>query len=220
MSRHRLADTKTRILDAAEQAFADCGFNAASLRHIVKKAGVNLAAVNYHFGSKAALVRAVFARRIEQLTRERLALLDACEAAAGSGPLPLEAVLKAFVCPALRLTTDPSKGGKVFMRLFGRAIAEPSEDLQRMLNEQFGTTVQRFVVALRRALPEMPLATLGWRFQFVVGAMGYVMADPQNMKSMSRGLCDPNNTEEVIKQLVTFLAAGMRADLGQGGQAG
>ncbi len=96
------------------------------------------------------------------------------------------------------------------MRLFGRAIAEPSEQLQRMLNEQFGPTVTRFFAALQHALPELPAATLCWRFQFVVGAMGYIMADPQNMKALSGGLCDPADTQTAIRELVAFLASGLR----------
>jgi AcrR family transcriptional regulator len=203
-------DTKSRILDAAEQAFAGQGFEA-SLRQIISDAGVNLAAVHYHFGSKEALISAVFARRISGLTRERLGLLEECERVAGNGALELEGVLEAFVGPALRLTTTPEKGGRVFMRLFGRTIAEPSEQLQRMLNEQFGETAVRFGGALKRALPGLPEAVLCWRFQFVVGAMGYIMADPQNMKVLSGGKCDPADTETAIQELVTFLAAGLRA---------
>ncbi len=211
MPAHTDADTKTLILDAAESAFAELGFGAASLRHIIRAAGVNLAAVHYHFGSKDALVAAVFARRIAGLTQERLALLDACEAAAGSGPLPLEAVLEAFIAPALRLTTDPAKGGKVFVRLFGRSVAEPSEHLQAILNEQFGTTIKRFLAAFRRALPELSPAELHWRFQFAVGAMGYLMADPQNLQAVSGGRCDPNDIETALRELIAFLAAGLKA---------
>jgi AcrR family transcriptional regulator len=201
-------DTKTLILDAAEQAFADLGFGSASLRHIIRAAGVNLAAVHYHFGSKEALVAAVFERRIARLTQERLALLDACEAEAGNNSPALEQVLEAFVGPALRLTSVP---GHAFVRLFGRTIAEPSERLQAMLNDQFGTTIKRFLTALQRALPGLSDAELGWRFQFAVGAMGYLMADPQNLRSLSAGLCDPGDTETAIRELVAFLAAGLRA---------
>ena len=205
------ADTKTLILDAAEQAFADLGFGAASLRHIIARAGVNLAAIHYHFGGKDALIAAVFGRRISWLTRERLALLDACEANPdGKGP-SLEEILEAFVGPALRLTTDPAKGGRVFVRLFGRTMAEPSEQLQTMLNDEFGTTVSRFLAALQCALPHLSRAELCWRFQFAVGAMGYLMADPQNLKSSSTGLCDPADTETALRELVKFLAAGLRA---------
>ncbi len=208
-------DTKTLILDAAEVVFADRGFGAASLRQIIARAGVNLAAVHYHFGSKEALVEAVFARRIEGLTRDRLAMLDACEKRAEGGAPALEGVLEAFIGPALRMTTDPAKGGKVFVRLFGRTMAEPSERLQAMLNDQFGETAKRFMSALRKALPELPPTVLCWRFEFVVGAMGYVMADPQNIKVASGGACDPGDTETAVRELTTFLAAGLRAPVGR-----
>lgn len=213
-------DTKSLILNAAEQAFANLGFGAASLRHIIRAAGVNLASVHYHFGSKEALVAAVFARRICPLTEERLALLGACEAQAGSGPPALEAVLEAFVGPALRLSRDHAKGGRVFTRLFGRTIAEPSDSLQQMLNEQFGPTMKRFLAALARALPHLSVAQLGWRFQFTVGAMGYLMADPQNLKALTGGRCDPADTDTAVRELVAFLAAGLRAQPAAAGPLG
>jgi AcrR family transcriptional regulator len=205
------ADTKTLILDAAEQAFAEQGFGAASLRHIIRAAKVNLAAVHYHFGSKDALVEAVFARRIGGLTAERLALLDACEAAAGRKAPSLTGILEAFVGPALRMISAPEKGGRVFVRLFGRTITEPSGQLQRLLNQQFGTTIERFLAALKRALPQLSPELLCWRFQFVVGAMGYLMADPQDLKALSEGRCDPANTKTAIRELVVFLEGGLRA---------
>src|SRR5579871_5345079 len=95
--------TKDRILDTAERLFARDGFEATSLRAITAEAGVNLAAVNYHFQSKEALVRAVIGRRMGPVNEKRLAMLDACETAAGDGPLPLEGVLEAFVRPVLEI---------------------------------------------------------------------------------------------------------------------
>ena len=86
-------DTKDRILDTAERLFADKGYPATSLRDITNEAGVNLAAVNYHFGSKEALLSAVLDRRIGPVNEKRLELLDAAEAQAGNQPLALETVL-------------------------------------------------------------------------------------------------------------------------------
>jgi len=204
-------DTRTLVLDAAEQEFADHGFDGAPLRQIIARAGVNAAAVLYHFGSKEELISSVFARRIGVMTEERLRLLDACETESRGGRPPLEQVLEAFVGPALRLTTDPAKGGKVFMRLFGRTLAEPSEYLQKVMNQHFSVVTARFGAAFRRALPQLPPAVLHWRFQFAVGAMGNIMADPHNLKEVTGGLCDPADTETAIRELTTFLAAGLRA---------
>jgi NodT family efflux transporter outer membrane factor (OMF) lipoprotein len=204
-------DTKTLILDAAEQAFADLGFDAASLRHIIAVAGVNLAAVHYHFGSKEALIRAVFDRRIGPLNTERLAMLDQIETDAGKNPPQLDEIIRAMIEPALKLARDPKKGGPDVMRLFGRMIAEPGEDLQRMLHDQFGGVTARFGVALAKACPDLPAAVLIWRFHFMIGAMGHVMADPTQMNVFTAGKCNPNDTVEVVRQMTSFLAAGFRA---------
>jgi multidrug efflux system outer membrane protein len=205
-------DTKTQILDAAEQAFADLGFDAASLRHIISVAGVNLAAVHYHFGSKDGLMRAVFDRRLGPLNCERLGLLDEIEKVAGRRKeLPLEPVIEALIGPALRLARDPFKGGPEVMRLFGRTIAEPGEEIQKLLHDQFGGVADRFGRALSRACPKLPVAVLHWRLHFTIGAMGHVMCDPTRMKDFTGGMCDPGDTDEVIRQMTAFLAAGFRA---------
>jgi AcrR family transcriptional regulator len=206
-----LSDTKILILDAAEQAFADLGYSGTSLRRIITSAGVNLAAVHYHFGSKEALLKAVLVRRLEPLNRERLELLDQIEAAAGDGPLPLEAVIEALVGPPLRLINDPSRGGEVFMRLLGRLLPEPDEPLQTLITSQFNEIVERFFAAFRRALPELPVNELFWRAHFGVGAMAHTLCSCKMLKTMSGGLCDPTDTRTAIRELVLFMSAGMRA---------
>ncbi len=206
----RAPDTKTHILDTAERLFAEQGFGATSLRNVITKARVNLAAVHYHFGSRDELIRAVLSRRIGPLNEERLRLLGAVEARAGKSKPDLEGVLEALIAPALRVSRDPERGGKVFMRLLGRTYAEPDETWQRMLMDQFGETVRRFTGAFQRALPGLPRAELFWRIHFVVGAMAHTMADTERPRSLSGGLCDPYDVEGIIARLVAFLAAGMR----------
>jgi AcrR family transcriptional regulator len=206
------ATTRTRILDAAEEVFAEKGFAAASLRRIIAVAGVNLAAVHYHFGSKEGLIAAVFDRRIGPLNAERLALLDHLEAKAGRrGKVKLEVLIEALIGPALRLARDPDKGGPVVLRLFGRIVAEPSEFLGRVLRDQFQEVVNRFTAALARALPRLPHPVLLWRLEFAVGSMGHVMCDPAHIRERSGGVCDATDTEAVIREMVCFLAAAFRA---------
>ena len=117
-------DTHNRLLDAAEHLFAEHGIAATSLRAITSEAPANLASIHYHFGSREALVEAVFARRLEPLNRERCRLLDLEEAAA-DGPPPVEAIVNAFVAPAMRLAYDPDGGGEHFMCLMGRLYRNP-----------------------------------------------------------------------------------------------
>ena len=203
--------TKTVILDAAERLFADQGPNATSLRKVIGKAKVNLAAIHYHFGSKESLMQEVLSRRLVPLNAERLALLESCERKSGKSPVPLSNVLEALVGPALRLSRDPERGGAVFMRLLGRCVLEPDETIQKMLNHQFHYVLERFTPALKQALPNISEVDFFWRIHFLVGAMAHTMADSERLESISGGLCNPGDTEDTIRRLVAFLAGGLRA---------
>ncbi len=201
-------DTRNRLLDAAECLFARHGIEGASLRSITAEAGANLAAIHYHFGSREALIQAVFARRLEPLNRERLRLLDAVEA--GDAPPALEAILKAFIAPALRLGQDPAHGGREFMCLMGRLWAEQGE-MTRAIVEQFDDVFRRFTAALSRALPHLSRPELLWRFFFTLGSMGMPLFGTDIIKQRTGGLCDPSDVEATFDRLVAFVAGGLRA---------
>src|SRR5437762_5155319 len=96
-------DTKSRILDVAEHLFMEHGFEATSLRSLTSSAGVNLAAVNYHFGSKEELFQAVLTRRLDPMNQERIELLKKLENGSGDRPIACERILAAMLVPALRL---------------------------------------------------------------------------------------------------------------------
>jgi len=202
--------TKDRILDAAEKLFADEGFTATSLRAITTEAGVNLAAVNYHFGSKDRLIEAVFERRLAPLNHERISLLDALE---GSDENPsLEGILEAFVGPPLRLHRDTDRGGPTFMRLLGRTLTEPSQAIHEIFVRQFAEIAARFTPALERALPVLPPDEVFWRMHFAIGSMAHTMCDTFRLKLLSAGRCDAGeDIDATIRRLVSFIAAGLRA---------
>ena len=204
-------DTRDRILACAERLFAERGFDVTSLRTITAEAEVNLAAVNYHFGTKDELVREVLRRRIEPLNRERFDKLERCEAAAGSDGPPLEEIIDAFVGPALRLSSDPSGGGRVFMRLFGYAMSKPDPELRDFIASQFHDVAGRFNVALQRALPGLDEREVFWRMLFMIGSMAHSMAMSDQLHKVSHGLCDPHDIEGINRRLVPFLAAGFRS---------
>ena len=204
-------DTRERLLDAAEALFAEHGFDGASLRAITTRAGTNLAAANYHFRSKEALLDAVIDRRIGPVNAQRLERLDALaalEETAGRA-VELEDLLEAFVGPALRLASDP-RGGETFMRLMGRMHAESGELWERFI-ARMRPIRERFTAALSRALPELSHAELAWRMHFTAGAMVGTMSDHCRLRELSGGLCDPEDAQGTIRRIVPFLAAGMRA---------
>jgi AcrR family transcriptional regulator len=202
-------DTKERILDAAEELFSEQGFSATSLRTITSRADVNLAAVNYHFGSKESLIEAVFERRISPLNRERLQLLDALERSTGYDDRSLERIVEAFIGPALRLPTQHEVRGELFTQLLGQAMTQPP--IREMFTEQFREVFDRFSSALHQALPDLPGAEVMWRFLFMVGAMAHTMMLGDELRRFSGGRCETTDVEATIQRLVPFLAAGLRA---------
>ena len=137
-------NTKDRILDAAERLFARDGFEATSLRAITAEAAVNLAAVNYHFQSKEALVQAVIGRRMGPVNAERIALLDAYEAEAAGAPVPLEKIMDAFLRPVVEMVGSKAHE---FVPVIGRLYTEPGEFVERLYKQQFEHMAQRFMPA-------------------------------------------------------------------------
>lgn len=207
-------ETKITILDAAERLFADHGFAATSLRNIVGEADVNLAAVHYHFGSKEALIEAVLERRIVPLNSERLRLLDLAEAVPVDESSFLERIIEALIGPPLRLSRGDDQSGQHFMKLIGRTFAEADENLKKMFFAMFDEIVERFFPAFKKACPHLPASILFWRCHFLVGGMAHTMCDKEAVEMYAKGVCDTNDVEGIIRELVTYSAAGLRAEAG------
>ncbi len=204
--------TKDRILDAAELAFAERGFAATSLRAVTAAAGVNLAAVNYHFGSKDGLIRAVFARRLDPVNRDRLDRLDAAEREATSAGPSLEHILETFVRPVARLADATVGDTPLLAALLGRVHVEPDAGLRDLLAEQFEEAARRYLAAFARALPHLGERELRARFQFCVAAMAGTLADPHMPQRLVGGTGhDVPTTEQTLARLVPFLAGALRA---------
>ncbi|SRR5579883_947865 len=196
-----MIDTKQRILDTAERLIAEQGYAATSLRHIIAEAGVNLAAIHYHFGSKEDLLDQVIVRKAEPMNRERLARLDRVEQEAGDAPPPVMAVIASFLRPMAEMADrDPS-----FVALMGRVIAEGL--LPSIVERHFQKVSARIVGALRRATPHLSDDEFAWRTQFMFGAMAHTMCGanfphPADRKGDFRGR---------IERLLTFVTAGFEA---------
>ncbi len=205
------AATRDRLLDVAERLFAQRGIDATSLRAITTAAEANLASVNYHFGSKDALFLEVLARRIAPINAERLRLLSEAEKQAGGIP-PLESILNAFFAPALSLYAQKDEDGKSIMSLMGRLYTEPrADELKKMFFSQLREVLQRFIPALKRALPELEQSEIIWRFFFVVGSMAHLMSAGDVLSFASNGLCTVEDNETSLQHLIAFSAAGLRA---------
>jgi AcrR family transcriptional regulator len=195
-----MIDTKRKILDTAERLFADQGYAGTSLRHIIAEAGVNLAAIHYHFGSKEELLGKLIVGKVEPVNARRLALLDHFESEAAPQPAPLEKVLEAFLVPVLEAGSHPE-----LLKLVGRLYGEGL--MPGLFRKYFEPVVQRFLGSLRRALPELPEDELAWRLHFMIGSMAHTLHGPPDTRPAG-GDEPPART---TARLVAFLSGGLRA---------
>jgi len=203
------ASTKETILSAAEQLYAENGFAGTSVRAITTAAGVNTAAIHYHFGSKEALIEALIARRAEPVNRARLDRLDQIEEANPQGPLPLEEVLEAFLGPALRVRVDAGEN-TILPRLIARfAMEAPGGEMQEIVQHVFAEIRRRFVPALCRALPGVSEEEVFWRMHMMIGSMCFAVAVPEGHMFPCSGSREMQ-AQALIDRLVKFSAAGMR----------
>ncbi len=198
-------DTKQKILDTAERLIAEQGYAGTSLRQIIAEAGVNLAAVHYHFGSKEELLDELILRKARPVNERREAMLNRVEAEAGGGPVAVDLLLEAFFEPMAEV------GGRSphFVRLMGRMYAEGM--LPQVLRKHFQPTILKFVAALRRALPHLGDAELYARLQFMIGAMSHAVCGAPvfpNVLGEAGGAPDFRLT---LRRLMVFLDAGFRA---------
>ncbi|UCH84291.1 MAG: TetR family transcriptional regulator [Candidatus Latescibacterota bacterium] len=203
-------DTKTKIMDAAESLFATHGFGAVSLRTIIKQAKVNTAAVHYHFGSKDGLIEAVLQRRAAPINQERLERLDAIESRHGSGPLPLDDVMEAFLAPVIRIRRSPPAESRLLSQLLGRAITEPGHGVKGSMRSVFSEIFERFSRAFVRALPELDPEDVIRRMYFVVGALAFTVAGPHVEDDDTASIND-QDAHRTLENLMQFAIAGLRA---------
>ena len=199
--------TKDRILNAAEGLFAQQGFSGTSLREVTSRADVNIAAVNYHFGSKENLINEVFRRRMDEMSGARISQLGQ---AVAEHPGAIEPILRAFVIPALAVSHDRGGGG-AFIRVIARAYAEKNDGLRAFLSARYGHVLRDFAKALATCLPGLSKEQLYWRLDFLSGALTYAMADFGLIKRPV-GVSEATHRERAARALIRFAAAGFKAD--------
>ncbi len=219
MAEVRTNDTRERILDAGERLFMAHGYEGTSMRQITGEAGVNLAAVNYHFGSKEALMQEVFRRRLDWLNEERMRVLDLLEAEAEGKPLKPSQIVDGFFGTLLRMAGDEKRGGVTFLRLLGRTLTEPSEFIRAFLAHEYQVVMERYKEALFRSLPEVPKAEIIWRFHFMLGATSYAIAGTDALRLVTDWQIEDEDSidrlDRLVPRLMSFLLGGLRAPLPQ-----
>ncbi len=208
------SETVERILDAAEQLFAEKGFAETSLRLITSRAEVNLAAVNYHFGSKKALIQAVFSRFLGPFSQNLDRELDRRQAKPDA-KATLEELLELLVEQLLAVKPRIGDDLSVFMRLLGLAFSQSQGHLRKYLEEVYGKVFRRYMLLVNEAAPRLPPLELFWRVHFMLGAAAFSMSGIKALRAMSENDFGVNTSfEQVMRLMVPFMAAGMRAESG------
>lgn len=204
--------TKNKILDAAENLFADKGFNGTSLREITSLADVNLAAVNYHFGSKKELIKAVMSRYMNELSPKLEASLSAiCQQ---TQPPNLVEVFSAFIDPLLSLNVFKEKGTSNFLQLLGRGYTDSQGFLRWFLTTQYPGVIENFVSAVQRAYPELTAEDIFWRLHFTMGTVVFTMSSSDALMDIAQSdFHQQLDISDVIHKVIPFVAAGVGAPL-------
>jgi AcrR family transcriptional regulator len=205
--------TRASILDAAERLYADRGFSEVTLRDIVAVAGVNLAAVNYHFGSKDELIAELFVTRSIATNRERLNELKAAEAA-GGGRADIDVILRALVGPTVRGCLGPESERSTAARFMIRASIESVPPIRRIKNREVDH-LRKFAAAMRRSLPDCSDADLYWGLHFALAMAHQTIRDSERLTKLSDGICDLDDVEGVVGRIVGVSAmalAGRQAE--------
>lgn len=202
--------TQQKILDAAQSLFAETGFNGTSLRQITSLAEVNLAAVNYHFGSKKELIQAVLQRYLvtlmPRLDSEFSALL------AAESPAPLDKVLSVFVRPLLELNQVYPNGTRLFLQLLGRGYTDVQGHLRWFFNQNYGRVLSQLTKLMQQACPNLPPSELFWRLHFSLGTIVFTMASNEALTEIAEAdYKEVIDIEGVILRLLPYLTAAIAA---------
>ena len=201
--------TRSAILAAAERLYADRGFGDVTLRDIVAEANVNLAAVNYHFGSKDELIAELFVTRSLQLNRERLRELRAAEDA-GGGVADIAEIMRALVGPTLRGCLGPDSQHSTAARFMIRVNIESVPAIRRIRNREIDH-LRKFIAAMKRTLPESGDVELYWGLHFALAMSQQTVRDTERLIKLSEGQCDVDDVEGVIERVVRVAVMALSA---------
>ncbi|MCC5854847.1 MAG: TetR family transcriptional regulator [Idiomarina sp.] len=204
----KAAQTCERIIRAAERLFAEQGFEATSLREITQVAGVNLASVNYHFGSKKGLIQAVMERYqsvFMPALQQQLQALPATN-------LTTEQVLACLVPPLNALTQVRQDGPEIYLRLLGFAYSEIQGHLRRYTMNRFGEVIHQLFACFEAANSHLSADTLFWRLHFALGTTLFAQVSAQALSEIARADFQEADPEHhIIERLLPYLAAGISA---------
>ena len=202
-------NTKVEILNAAESLFAKHGFVNTSMRMITQLAKVNLASVNYHFGSKKNLIQAVLKRHFDVIIPNIDNNLDVWIRAEELDALTL---IESIALPLLDSEYNQANSTALFVQVLGRGYSETQGHLRRFITQQYGRTIDKMLEAFHMLLPYTGREEVFWRLHFALGSFVFSLSSYQALSEIA--VADFNqvpDVESMIKRLITFVAAGVNS---------
>lgn len=206
-----MTETQIEIIKAAEVEFAQHGFAGASVREITKRAKVNIAAINYHFGGKRELFKAMVRYRIEPINAKRIAMLDAAYAASGMEPLPLRQVVDIIVRPLVTQLIGTEGEDFQFMTAMGRALTEEREFMFDLHRNLLAEILKRFHAALAHSLKGTPEKEVFYSLHFLSCSMIGAMNQHARLGIISHGNVDLKDIDALVDRLTRFITGGIEA---------
>lgn len=201
---------RERIILAAERLFAIKGIGNATLKAVTQEAGVNLAAVNYHFGSKQELVFAVFDDLADRISRRRLALLAERKLATGGQPLSVSEIVFFFLEPYV--LHEGGRDGALLINMILHQRFSPTKTADRIIAKYFDKVATKFVEAFSESIAHLDKKSLYWRYYFMVSSILFSASERgqgNRLAKISGGLADLSDLDELVHQLTVFIAGGM-----------
>lgn len=203
--------TQKKIVEAAEIEFAEKGYGGASIREITKRAGVNIAAINYHFGSKEILFMEMVRYRIEPINRLRIDLLESALKESGSKPLPIDEIVGFVVRPLLKEFISKGRSDFRFMRAMGKAMAEERSFMKDLHQDILKEIITKFSKAIAESLDDPGFEKVSYGMHFLSCCMMGIMMQHSRLEFLSGGKIDLHDTEGLANHLVAFISAGLQA---------
>jgi len=207
--------SKRNLLDAAEQLFADRGFESVSVRDITQLAKANVAAVNYHFGGRDGLITVLVTRYVTPVCEERMVRLDNLERKWAGKAVPVEEIIDAYVRPLISTVRKSELSERLFYKLIGRIFSMQAKGIPLELEEQFRALSDRFTRAFAKVLPTVGAEDLAWRIHFLIGAMIHMLMQHEMLLRITHGTSGTPSMEAILGRFIRFTAAGLREGVEQ-----
>lgn len=201
--------TRDRILEAAEELFAQKGFEGVSVRQIMSSAGADVSLAYYHFKSKRDMFNQVMLRRVEYLNEIRLKALEEVEQRHPDDAPTVEEIIGAFTRPLLQLLADDHDNWSHYFQLIAQINNSPDQG-GVLMSRYFDPLVSRFIDALQKALPDCDEADLYWSYHFLSGALTLTFAETGRIDNLSGGICNSKDVAAINERMHIFLAAGFK----------